>query len=132
VTSLNRPTRNLTGVTVFAGELLPKRLELLRELVGVAEIIAVIVNPNNPNLPTRLRDMQEAARKLGQQILILNASNDRDIDAAFATMAQQRSAAVWPVIATPGATPTALAAKAATTTIPVVRDWRKPARSLSE
>jgi putative ABC transport system substrate-binding protein len=94
VTSLNRPTGNLTGVTTFSGELLPKRLELLRELVPGAEIIAVLVNPTNPNLQTRLRDAQEAGRGLGQQILILYAASEHDIDAAFATMAQQRAAAL--------------------------------------
>jgi ABC-type uncharacterized transport system substrate-binding protein len=94
VTSLNRPTGNLTGVTFFAGELLPKRLELLRELVPAADIVAVLFNPSNPNLQTRLRDVQEAARSVGQQILLLNAASERDIDAAFATMAQQRAAAL--------------------------------------
>jgi putative ABC transport system substrate-binding protein len=94
VTSLNRPTGNLTGVTFFAGELLPKRLELLRELVPGAQIIAVLFNPNNPNLQTRLRDVQEAARSLAQQILILNAGDEREIDGAFASMAQQRAAAL--------------------------------------
>jgi len=81
VTSLNRPTGNLTGVTFFGSELLPKRLELLRELVPGAEIIAVLVNPTNPNLQTRLRDAQEAARSLGQRILVLNAASEHDIDA---------------------------------------------------
>jgi putative tryptophan/tyrosine transport system substrate-binding protein len=94
VTSLNRPTGNLTGVTFFAGELLPKRMDLLRQVVPAAEIIAVLVDPNNPNLPTRLHDMQEAARSLGQQIIILYAGTERDIDAAFASMAQQRAAAL--------------------------------------
>jgi putative ABC transport system substrate-binding protein len=94
VTSLNRSTGNLTGVTFFGSELLPKRLELLRELVPGAEIIAVLVNPTNPNLQTRLRDAQEAARSLGQRILVLNAASEHDIDAAFATMVQQRAAAL--------------------------------------
>jgi putative ABC transport system substrate-binding protein len=94
VTSLNRPTGNLTGVTFFAGELLPKRMELLRQVVPAAEIIAVLVDPNNPNLPTRLHDVQEAARSLGQQIIILYAGTERDIDAAFASIVQQRAAAL--------------------------------------
>jgi putative tryptophan/tyrosine transport system substrate-binding protein len=94
VTSLNRPTGNLTGVTYFAGELLPKRLELLRELVPSARMIGVIINPNNQNLQTRLRDVQAAARSFGQQITILSADSERDIDDAFATMAQQSAAAV--------------------------------------
>jgi putative tryptophan/tyrosine transport system substrate-binding protein len=94
VTSLSRPTGNLTGVTFFAGELLPKRLELLRELVPTADVIAVLLNPNNPNLQTRSRDVQEAARSVGQQILVLNVGSGNDIDTAFATIVQQRAAAL--------------------------------------
>ena len=94
VTNLSRPTGNLTGVTFFSGELLPKRLELLRELVPAAGVIAVLLNPNNPNLQTRLRDAQEAARKVGQQILVVHAGSESDIDIAFATIVQQRAAAL--------------------------------------
>jgi len=94
VTSLSRPTSNLTGVTFFAGELLPKRLELLRELVSTPGVIAVLFNPNNPNLQTRLRDVQEAARSVGQQILVLDAGNETDIDKAFVTIVQQRATAL--------------------------------------
>src|SRR5204863_7462947 len=68
VTSLSRPSGNLTGVTAFDGELLPKRLELLRELVPTADVIAVLINPNNPNLQTRSSDVQDAARSVRQQI----------------------------------------------------------------
>jgi putative ABC transport system substrate-binding protein len=94
VTSLSRPTGNLTGVTAFAGELLPKRLELLRELVPNANVIAVLFNPDNPNLQTRLRDVQEAARIVRQQIRIVNASSESDIDTAFATIVQEQVAAL--------------------------------------
>jgi putative ABC transport system substrate-binding protein len=94
VTSLSRPSGNLTGVTLFQGELLPKRLELLRELVPTAAVIAVLLNPDNPNLQTRSRDVQEAARNIGQQILVLNAGSESDIDRAFATIVQQRVAAL--------------------------------------
>jgi putative tryptophan/tyrosine transport system substrate-binding protein len=94
VTSLSRPTGNLTGVTFFAGEVLPKRLELMRELVPTADVIAVLLNPDNPNLQTRLRDVQEAARKVGQQILIINAGSESDIDMAFATIVQQQAGAL--------------------------------------
>jgi putative ABC transport system substrate-binding protein len=69
-------------------------MELLRQVVPAAEIIAVLVDLNNPNLPTRLHDAQEAARSLGQQIIILYAGTERDIDAAFASMVQQRAAAL--------------------------------------
>jgi putative ABC transport system substrate-binding protein len=94
VTNLSRPTANLTGVTFFAGELLPKRLELLRELVPTAGTIAVLLNQNNPNLQTRLRDVQEAARSVGQRILVLDAARENEIDMAFATIVQQRAAAL--------------------------------------
>jgi hypothetical protein len=65
--------RRLTGVTFLTGELLPKRLELLRELLPTAGVIAVLLNPNHPNFETRLRDVQEGARSVGQQILVLYA-----------------------------------------------------------
>jgi putative tryptophan/tyrosine transport system substrate-binding protein len=94
VTSLSRPTGKLTGVTFFAGEVLPKRLELMRELVPTANVIAVLLNPDNPNLQTRLRDVQEAARKVGQQILVINAGSESDIDMAFATIVQQQAGAL--------------------------------------
>ena len=94
VTSLSRPTGNLTGITYFAGEVLSKRLEQMRELVPAAAVIAVLLNPNNPNLQTRLRDAQEAARKVGQQILVVHAGSESDIDTAFATIVQQRAAAL--------------------------------------
>src|SRR5499427_9048225 len=94
VTSLSRPTGNLTGVTFFGGEVLSKRLEQMRELVPTAEVIALLINPNNPNLQTRLRDTHEAARKVGQQILVVHAGSEGDIDLAFATIVQQRAAAL--------------------------------------
>jgi putative tryptophan/tyrosine transport system substrate-binding protein len=94
VTSLSRPTGNLTGTTFFSGEVLPKRLELMRELVPTADVIAVLLNPDNPNLQTRLRDVQEAARKVGQQILVINAGSESDIDMAFATIVQQQAGAL--------------------------------------
>jgi putative ABC transport system substrate-binding protein len=94
VTSLSRPTGNLTGVTYFAGELLPKRLELLRELVPSAGVVAVLLNPSNPNLQTRMRDIQEAARAVGQQVLIVNAGNESDIQIAFSAIVRKQAAAL--------------------------------------
>jgi len=94
VTSMNRPTGNLTGATIFLGELLPKRLELLRELVPSATLIGVLVNPNNPNSEARSKDVQEAARTIGLQTLIVHAGSERDFISAFATLVQQRAGAL--------------------------------------
>ena len=94
VTSMSRPPGNLTGVTIFLGELLPKRLELLRELVPSATLIGVLLNPNNPNSEARSRDVQEAARTIGQRILLVQAGNESDFVSAFSTLVQQRAGAL--------------------------------------
>ena len=89
VASLNRPGGNITGVSILDVELGPKRLELLRELVPTATIIAVLVNPNDPTrAETTLRDLQAAAHSLGLQLHALYASTDRDFDTAFASLVQ--------------------------------------------
>jgi putative tryptophan/tyrosine transport system substrate-binding protein len=96
VASLARPDGNLTGVNLFSGELTAKRLELLREMVPQAARIAVLVNPAfAPDTETTLRDVQSAARAMGLQIQVLNASTSREIDAAFATFAHERPDAVF-------------------------------------
>ena len=94
VASLSRPGGNVTGASLFFGELGGKRLELLHELVPTATQIAVLVNPNNPNAEARWSDVQAAARAIKQQVHILNASGERDIDAAFATVLQQHAGAL--------------------------------------
>jgi len=91
VSSLNRPGGNITGVTSFIFDLEPKRLGLLRELRPNATTIAVLVNPSSPNAEIQVNDIQAAARSIGQQIDILNAGTIRDIDAAFARLAQSRA-----------------------------------------
>jgi len=83
VASLNRPGGNATGIYLFTNTLERKRLELLHELVPKATAIAVLVNPTNPNAETVSHDLQAAARALGLQIDIVNASTERDIDAAL-------------------------------------------------
>jgi putative tryptophan/tyrosine transport system substrate-binding protein len=90
VASLARPGGNLTGMNFFGGELAAKRLELLRELVPAAARIAVLVNPIGPAAETTLRDMKPAARAMGMQIKILNASTSGEINAAFATFVHER------------------------------------------
>jgi putative tryptophan/tyrosine transport system substrate-binding protein len=90
VSRLNRPGGNITGVSSFGFELEPKRLGLMRELRPNATTIAILVNPNSPNSEIQVNDIQIAARNVGQQIDILNASTIREIDAAFARLAQTR------------------------------------------
>ena len=92
VASLNRPGGNLTGVVSLDAELLPKRLELLHELMPAATIIAVLLNPANASRYENLtRDLEAATRTIGLQIKVLHASTDSDIDAAFATLLQLRA-----------------------------------------
>jgi putative ABC transport system substrate-binding protein len=88
VASLSRPGGNVTGLTLFFGELAAKRLELLRELVPGALVIAALVNPNNPNAEARSRDVQAAARAVGQQIRVFNANSENEIERSFATFVQ--------------------------------------------
>ena len=88
VNSLARPGGNLTGVSVLTVELMAKRLELLSELVPQAKVIALLVNPNNPDTEPMIRDVQEAARTKGVQLPILNAGSESEIDAAFASLVQ--------------------------------------------
>jgi putative tryptophan/tyrosine transport system substrate-binding protein len=94
VMSLNRPGGNATGVYIFQQVLEGKRLGLLRELVPSAASIAVLLNPTNANFQTQLRGVQESARALGQQVSILSASTVREIDVAFATVAQSGTRAL--------------------------------------
>ena len=94
VSSLNRPGGNVTGVTFLVNALGAKRLELLRELVPGTKLIGFLVNPANPTTQSHITDIQAAARALGVELLMLNASSDREIDAAFESLAQQRVNAV--------------------------------------
>ncbi len=96
VASLARPGGNLTGINFFANELATKRLALLHELVPKAVRIALLVNPaNTPAAEQALRDMPEAARAIGLQIQVLNASTSREIEAAFATLVHDRADALY-------------------------------------
>jgi putative ABC transport system substrate-binding protein len=90
VDSLSRPGGNLTGTTNLNVEVGPKRLELLHELVPASAVMALLVNPTNPNAETQSRDAQAAARTLGLQLHIVRASTGREIDDAFTALAQLR------------------------------------------
>jgi putative ABC transport system substrate-binding protein len=90
VGSLNRPGGNITGVTSLNVEVGPKRLELVRELLPTASVVAILVNPSSPAIAEPFsRTMHATARALGMQNLILHASSERDFDNAFAAMKQR-------------------------------------------
>src|SRR5260370_2033224 len=94
VASLARPGGNATGIDIMASVLMPKRLELLPELVPQARVIALLVNPNNPLAERQTREVQEAPGAKGVQLLTLKASTENEIDAAFAYLVQQHTGAL--------------------------------------
>jgi ABC-type uncharacterized transport system substrate-binding protein len=94
VASIARPDGNVTGITFSSSALAAKRLELIRELVPAAALIGLLVNPNNPIAGPETREVDRAARALGLQVLVVNASSERDIDTAFATLVQRRADAI--------------------------------------
>ena len=94
VASLARPGGNLTGFTVFAAELMPKRFELLSELVPQASAIAMLVNPNSVLAERIIRDGQEAARAKGVQLHILKAGAEGEFETAFASLVQLHAGAL--------------------------------------
>ena len=94
VASLNRPGGNVTGVSFFSAVLGAKRLELLRQMVPRATIIAMLVNPNTPETEVERRDVQAAAQAIGQQLVIFEVGNERDIETAFATCVQRGAGAL--------------------------------------
>jgi putative ABC transport system substrate-binding protein len=92
VASLNRPGGNITGVTQRAEEVAPKRLEFLHELIPTARVMALLVNPTDPVLAEpQAREALSAAHALGLELHILNASSERDFDAAFAKLIELRA-----------------------------------------
>ena len=95
VESLARPGGNATGVLNISTVLTAKRLELLRELVPTATLIGVLRNPASPDAEGQLEEIQEAARVTGQPIHVVNASGERDFEAAFADLVQQRAGALF-------------------------------------
>jgi len=95
VASLNRPGGNVTGVVFIQGALGAKRLELLRQIMPKATTIAVLVNLNSAEQEAERRDVQAAAQALGQQLIIRDARNDRDIETAFATFVERGAGALF-------------------------------------
>ena len=94
VASLNRPGGNATGVNMFTAQLGPKRLGLLRELVPTAALTAVLLNPKSLSIEDQLKDVHEAARAVDQQIHILHASSEPELDTAFTTLPSLRAGAL--------------------------------------
>jgi putative ABC transport system substrate-binding protein len=94
VASFNRPGGNMTGITIVTVQLLAKRLELVRELVPTASVIGLLVNPANPNAESAARDLQTAARVLGQQVLVLGAGTENELFAVFSDLVKQRVGAL--------------------------------------
>ena len=94
VASLNRPGGNATGVNYFVAELGPKQLELLHELLPTAVRIGLMVNPTNVNVEGLTKDVTAAAATIGLQIDIVQASDSREIEAAFATLVRNRADAL--------------------------------------
>jgi putative ABC transport system substrate-binding protein len=124
VASLARPGANLTGVSSL--ELTSKRVEMLSELVPRARVIAVLVNPNNAIAERMVRDVQEAARARGLQLLSLKASTESEIDTAFATLVELNAGAlVLPSDAYFNSRREQLVALAARHAVPAIYDWRE-------
>jgi putative ABC transport system substrate-binding protein len=126
VPSLSRPGGNITGISMVTVALAPKRLELLHELVPNPGMIAMLVNPTSPYLGPETKDVQTAARALGREVRVFNARAERDIGAAFATLTQQRAAAVLvsgdPFFDSQRERLVALAARHA---VPAIYQWRE-------
>ena len=88
VASLNRPGGNVTGVAQFNAVLVSKRVGLLHDLIPTAKVIGMLLNPTDPRTETQTKDVQEAAHALGLKVHVLNASNEAEIDAAFAALSE--------------------------------------------
>jgi ABC-type uncharacterized transport system substrate-binding protein len=94
VASLNRPGGNLSGISVFTARLGSKRLELIHEMVPTASLIAVLVNPNNPDTEDEAKDIQRGARGFGVQIIVVSAGKEDDLNGAFETVVERRARAL--------------------------------------
>jgi putative ABC transport system substrate-binding protein len=94
IASLARPGGNLTGVSFLTAELMPKRLELLSELVPQTKVLALLVNPDNPQTEGVINDMQRAAQAKGVQLQVVKTSTKAEIDAAFASLPQSQPGAL--------------------------------------
>ena len=125
VASLNRPGGNITGATVFASEMESKRLGLLHEAVPAAKTMAVLLNPANPSAELQLRDVRNAAPRLGVEVIPFSASAESEFEGVFAAIMQRQATALLV-----GADPffnsrrTRLIALAAEHRLPAIYEWR--------
>ena len=130
VPNLNRPGGNVTGNTIFSNELSSKKLEILHGLVPATAAIALLVNPDGPTADSVVQETQEAAHALGRRLLVLRASNEREIDTAWAGVVEQSAGGL---IVAPdgffGARRDQLAALAARHRIPAIYEGRSFARA---
>src|SRR6516225_678210 len=126
VRSLNRPGGNVTGIYFFTQGLEAKRLGLLHEMVPTATTMAVLINPNYSPAENQLRDVQEAAPRLGVQLLALRANAESDFDAVFASLIRQRAGALL-VCASPFffSRRQRLLVLAARHAVPAIYEWRE-------
>jgi putative tryptophan/tyrosine transport system substrate-binding protein len=125
VASLNRPGGNITGIAFMGLALEAKRLEMLRELVPAAKLIAVLLNPGNPQAEIQTDELVAAGRTAGQEILLLKASNNPEIEAVFATLADRGAGAIMIGQDTFFTSqPAQLAALAKRYAMPVMSPWR--------
>jgi putative tryptophan/tyrosine transport system substrate-binding protein len=126
VTSLARPGGNATGVNIFTTELVEKRLGLLRDLVPAATTVAVLSNPNFPAAVANVRESEAAARAIGKEVVIFNASSDAEIETAFVNILRTRPGALLvgadPFFNSRRGLIVALAARHA---IPAIYEWRE-------
>jgi putative ABC transport system substrate-binding protein len=126
VANINRPGGNVTGVNVLTTGLAAKRLEILHEVIPSASVIGVLINPNNASAEAQSAIVQDAGRTMGQKVLILHASSERDFEAVFATIVQTQIDAL-----SVGADPffsshrNQLIALAARYRIPAIYEWRE-------
>jgi putative ABC transport system substrate-binding protein len=126
VASLNRPGGNITGVTLLVSELVPKRLEVLKEMVPAATVIGFLANTKNPNTPSDIKEVQDSADLLQRKLLVVNASTDDDFDTAFAQLVQGRAGALF-VASDPffNSRCDRLVALSARHRIPTIYSWRE-------
>jgi putative ABC transport system substrate-binding protein len=126
VSSLNRPTGNVTGVAILTNTLAPKQLQLLREVVPTATLMGFLANPTNPIAETDVREVKFAANATRQQILVVNASNDGELEIAFTALVQRHAGALL-VMSDPflQSRPEKIAVLAARNALPALHQFRE-------